>query len=550
MSTGDVKKSSRSPIFSLRYLFFVVIGVAVCALVYFTKSEPAVKPYPLNQIEHDCIRGTFAALTMVGLFVVLIVRSLESSELKHRLQLVLKAGAVILVVLASVMYFYSARGLTRRHYLNFHDLYHYFLGCKYYHEVEYNNFYACHLQADREKSKPRFRERDKVRDLNTYKKSRVKNIRESADCSSFSEERWDEFKRDTDVFGKHSSRRIILDHGYNGTPFSAFIAGGVAQLPEVNYQNLIFVTFIDILGLCILFAVVQWGFGWRIAFLFALFLMVNFADFYFHVSFFRYLWMVTLGIGLACLNKEKYGLSAVFLTASAMLNVFPLLFFAGIGLKLVYSLIKERTLKPRYRTFVVWAVIATIFFGGLSLMHERPIDRYKTFFSNMGMHSGLLTSTRTGFRYNFMFKGELTKEHPRYSYAEKKRDFEEIQIPYNIVVGLILILGAMLVLRLDDFRATVLAGFLLLFMLFSTVVYYYACASVLVLLWAKDINRKRGVGLIALLFGLMVVPYVLWWQTEYRMFINNTVLTAVFTLYLLVTFCYFIKETRLFSRDA
>jgi hypothetical protein len=531
-------------------MVFIFIGISCCLLAYFTRDEPAPRPSFMTSTQNDYIRGAISAIVTMGLGLLILIKTFKPVLLKGRLRVGLKVSAVLVVIVAGFVYFYSARGLTRRHYLNFHDLYHYYLGAKFFPETSYNDFYACHLQADQSRSHPRHKDKDKVRDLSNYKILEAKEIREKADCSRFSKERWEQFRADTRFFDKYSGKKVMRDHGYNGTPFHAFFASKIAGLVSANYKNLVLISFVDIMALCILFAVLVWGVGWKLSFCFSTFLFVNFADFYFHVSFGRYWWLMTLGIGLAFLYRKKYAPSAVFLVASAMLNVFPLLFFAGIGLKIVFSLVTRRHLESCYKTFVVWAFMASVVFGGISMMHDRPLERYQVFFNNMGMHSSLLTSSRIGFQYNTMFKGEVTEDSPNYSYKQKRQDLKDIAVPYGILVGLILLFGAAIIVRLDDFRATILGGFLLFFMLFSTVAYYYAVASVLVLLWTKNIQSKRGLGFVALLFGLMGLVYVFWWQSGYRAFLNNTVLTAMFTIYLAVTMIYLAFETQLLGSSS
>lgn len=524
---------------------FVFIGAAICALAYRYESEAGPPPFELTTYESDYLRGVVAAVTALGLVALLAIRRYKPTMLDEQFLTRAKAAVILLVIAGSLIYFYAPRGIARRHYLNFHDLYHYFLGLKYYPEVSYNNFYACHLQADQERPRPRYRARDRVRDLNDYRRRRASDILAQADCSAFSEERWREFRHDIDLFDRFMGRRALLDHGYNGTPFHALVGGTIANIPEVTYSSLVVLTFVDILMLSLLFAVLVWGFGWPAAVLFALFLFSNFADFYFHVSFFRYSWFFTLGIGLACLHRERYAPAAVFLTASAMLNVFPLLFSAGLVLKIVVSWLKEKSLTPHHKTFVTWAVASTILFGALSVTHDEPLERYRSFFSNMSMHSPKLTTKRIGFRYNFMYRGEITEDSPQISYDTKAEDFRRIRVPYTIIVALILALGAALALRLDDFRATVLMGFLLFFILFSTVAYYYAVASVLVLLWARELDKNRGVAFMILLFGLMATVYLFWWQTQFRKFVNNHVLTMLFTVYLAAVMYAYARETGL-----
>jgi hypothetical protein len=83
-------------------------------------------------------------------------------------------------------------------------------------------------------------------------------------------------------------------------------------------------------------------------------------------------------------------------------------------------------------------------------------------------------------------------------------------------------------------------------MLFSTVAYYYACAALLVLIRAGELRRARGVLLTALLFALMAVDYVIWDTTRFRLFLDNTVLSGLFTIYLAVVLGVLARSTGLF----
>lgn len=534
----------------LAALFFLLLSAGLCALIWSTEvPEPRNESVPVTAFQSDGLRGVVAGVTVLGLLVVVALRRFRPKLLEGRLRTALKVAAVLLVIFGSLVYFYIPRGVARPEYLNHHDLYHYFLGLKYYPEVSYENFYACHLKADHERSRPRYRDRDAVRDLLTYEVRRAKDIRPRADCSHFTPERWREFNHDIDYFDRHMARTTLTDQGYNGTPFHALVAGAISQLPEVDRRGLIAATFVDVVGLCALFAVLSWAFGWEIAFLVALFQFANFADFYFHVSFFRYWWLITLGVGLACLHKKRYGAAAVFLVVSAMLNVFPLLFVTGIALKILVQLVRERRLAPHYKTFVAWAAAATVICGAASMVHDRPVERYDTFFSKMHVHSRLLSAKRIGFQYAFMYRGEITEQDRNTSYDRKERDLRDMRVVFRLIVGAILIFAAFVIVRLDDVQAAVLSGFLLFFLLFSTVAYYYASAAFLVLLWAGELRRSRGALLTALLFALMGVVYVAWEETRFREFVNNTVLTGIFTLYLAVVLAVLARSTGL-ARDA
>ena len=533
---------------------FVILGVYLCVMIYKTDAEIGPPPFELSAAGTDYLKGAAAGLAALGLITLILVQRFRPQWLEGatKIKAAFKVAAVLLIVYGALAYFYSNRGLAQRDFLKFHDLYHYYLGLKYFPEVGYNDFYECHLRADQERRRPRFRDRDRVRDLDTYRIRTAREIRRGADCSGFSEERWEEFRHDIDVFDRYTHRGVLRDHGYNGTPFHARVAGAIANLPEVSHENLLLMSFIDIFGLCLLLAVLCWGFGWQGAFLFALILFTNFADrFYFiSASFFRYQWLITLGLGLACMKRQRYGAAAVLMVLSAMLNVFPLLYFAGLGIKMLFQLVRERRLEKKYKTFLAWATGATVICAALSLTHDRPVERYETFFSNMSMHSGLLTRSRIGFRYNFMYRGEVTEDDPRYSYSRKAEELRRLYPIYIPLTAVILVLGLLIARRLDDVRASVLSGFLLFFMIFSTVEYYYASAAVLALLWVDELHLKRGKALAALFFALMGSAYLIWSHSQYLRFMNNHVLSGLFTIQLAATLIYFARTTGMIGKHS
>jgi hypothetical protein len=415
-------------------LLFLVLGVGISILISITDGSPTRNENDWSVYDNDAATGVIAGLVCLGLLLVVAIERFKSSLLSDGNKRILKVVAVLLVAAGASTYFYTARAVAQIRYPKTWDSYHYFLGAKYFRELGYNNLYACHVLADSQQRRPKYAPNDRIRDLENYRTIRVRQALQGAEevCSNaFSDERWEEFKRDTRLFDRYNIKRVINDHGYNGTPLHAVIAGGLAQIPEVTWENLVRVSFIDIIGLSIMFAVVVWAFGWKVAFLFALFFFTNFADRFGYIgaSYFRYQWMVTLGIGLALLKKEKYAASAVFITLSAMLNVFPLLFFSGIGAKIAHKFYKERRFDPNHKTFLIWAIGATLVFGGISLMQERNIHNYSQFLSNMSRHSALLTKSRIGFQYNFHFRGEIREDNPNTSFERKAEDLKKIRIP-------------------------------------------------------------------------------------------------------------------------
>src|SRR5262245_31595611 len=106
-------------------------------------------------------------------------------------------------------------------FVQIHEHYHYYLGAKYFPELEYTRLYQCTALADIEAGFHPAMAREWIRDLSTNQLRPVQAIvSEPAACTShFTAARWEMFKRDVAWF---RSRRTpeqwniaLVDHGFN-----------------------------------------------------------------------------------------------------------------------------------------------------------------------------------------------------------------------------------------------------------------------------------------------------------------------------------------------
>lgn len=514
--------------------FYVLLGVALCGLVYLTEREPDVGPLPLSDGENDQLVGFVSGLTALVLGVQLAVSRWRPAWLLGRLRRAAPIVVALGVLFAAGLYFYSGRAVAQRNYPKFWDSYHYLLGAKYEPELGYSELYRCHLVADAERVRPRFAADAEVRDLDTSAPSTAIEQREKADCSRFTPERWAEFRHDLDLFDRFTSRDALGDRGYNGTPFHATVAGALARLPTLTYSSVLALTFLDILGLCLMLAGFSWAFGWELAALSALFLFTNYNDRFDHIgaSYFRYVWLVCLGLGLSFLHRRRAGAAAALLTASAFLNVFPVLYLGGLGVKAAWTLARERRIDPFHRRFFAWATAATLVWGGLSLATARPVERYQAFFAQMETHAPLLTRNRVGARYLLLWEGEVKNGDGAGNYTEKQERLERLRPAYVALVVVGLGLGAWVLIGLGDLQATILAGFLSFFLGFSTVEYYYASAVVLVPFWAGQLGTRRARAMLTATFAMSALVMLAWNLTHYPRFCSNYASTAMYGAWL------------------
>ena len=536
-------------------LVFGALALVVVLLVVLLETEPfsgGEKPVLdefLSGLRHHNLLLMFVSgIAALSLFV----HAFGPSRLRRHgtLRRVTAVLGTLLILFSGFVYLYARHGISSRDYPHLHDSYHYLLGAKYFDELGYFDLYSCTFVADQE-SLRKFSPEISIRSLKTYRYVPAKLSAASVDCHAlFTPERWEEFKSDVAVFSsRYLLIRALRDRGYNGTPFHTFVAGTLARFVPLDFASLNYLALIDVLGLCGLMAVIWSVFGWRVGLLFALFFFVNFSDRFVFIggSYLRYMWMVTLGLGLAMLHRKRYGLAGGLIAVSALFNVFPVLFLIGPGLKALVVWIRTRKLPLHYRRFIVAALAVALIGSGLGLTHGKGVDNYRDFFSFIGMHSEKLTFSRTGFQYDFLFRGEITRDDPDHSYMRKWMELKRISPWVHGLAAFVLLLGFTIAVRLDDVEAAVLGGFLCFFFLFGTVEYYYAVAAVLILLWHRRLGDRAGPAFVGLLFGLTTLTYAAYYKTGFIEFCNNTLMSIGLTSYLLGTLVYLGFDTGLWS---
>jgi hypothetical protein len=487
-------------------------------------------------------------LATVGFAVYLIARKKLASR-RHQVRRVGMLGLAGLVLAGSFVYFYGHRGIITPGYPVLYDDFHYYTGPKYYEEFGYFRFYDCVVEADAQ-GKRTIKPDKKVRDLEDYSYITAAESQRRFDCEKeFSPARWREFRKDLHFFVRRTSRAFLgialADRGYNGTPFHTFVAGSIANTGAASHEFLLGAALIDVCALLLMMVLVVRSFGWKLGLLFALFFFTNWVDRYWFIGggFCRYLWMASLGCGLAMLNERRHFVAGILIAGSAMLNAFPVLFLAGIGVKVVLGLVRKKGISGEHRRFVAGVGLATVLFGGLSISHGEGWRNYEGFFQNMGGHSELITMSRIGFKYDFLYRGEVYEEEATYPISDKVRELRQMA-PLVYGLGIAFVgLAAWAGSRLDDTKATILVGYSAFFFLFGTVEYYFAAGAIVMLLWHGGPRGPPRAWLIWLPFPLMFLVHWGWHVSRYVGFANNTVMSMGLTVYLVAVIGYFSWKT-------
>ncbi|MFH1067959.1 MAG: hypothetical protein V1746_08700 [bacterium] len=458
-----------------------------------------------------------------------------------------------LMLFSGFTYFYIFRGVCQRDFLKNWDLYHYFLGPKYFNELGYTGIYGTSLAATQEMGLRL--PGGYATDLDNYSVATVEEAMQRFNFkNNFTPERWDQFKQELHFFYSTHGRRVFgrmcNDHGYNGSPGHTVFAQFWANLIPVNYRNMTLVSLIDIALLFAAFALVCHSFGWRLGALFFIFYCVNFTNRYDPVggSFMRYAWIAALVAGVCMLKLKKPSLGGALIGLSAMLNIFPVVFAGGIGVKMIFQFLKEKRFAREHLRFVggFLAACALVFLLTLTLRGGHGLKTWRDFLHKMSIHSSRLTQDRIGFPYLFVYHGEITPEDSQVSYRQKQRELDAMKPFFWAIVGGVLVLTALAASKLDDATASVLVGVMTIFLIFSLVRYYYAVAALLMLLWHGQLKKRGGFIGVVLLFLMMAIAFYAWQKTGYRKFVHNTVMSFSLAVCLAYTLGYFAYTQKLF----
>src|SRR6187399_1672313 len=220
-------------------------------------------------------------------------------------------------VLAFFVYFDFGNPNTRYpEYYHRHELYHYYLGSKYFKEIGYTRLYECSLIAEVENGRLDQVKNREVRDLtvNLIKPvSETYILKDPSQCKKhFTDERWNTFKREVDWF-YHSAagsywEGMQKDHGYNPPPVWSMTGkffGSFAPAGDAYFKILAGIDILFHIGAVVMFG---WAFGWRAMAVATVFWGCNApANFYWTGgAFLRQDWIFLLIACLCLLRKRKF----------------------------------------------------------------------------------------------------------------------------------------------------------------------------------------------------------------------------------------------------
>jgi hypothetical protein len=244
--------------------------------------------------------------------------------------------------------------------LNFHyygfvhkwEVFHYYVGGKYLPELGYTRLYACTAAVDAEDGLDLGAA--VMRDLRDNRLVPASTLLErSEECRArFSPERWRAFGHDTRFFrealGEPGWLGVRRDHGYNGTPAWAVVAGLLARSGPASWTQIGLLTALDVLLILATLLVIGRVFGLEAACLAAGFWGVNTLSVWGWTGggFLRYDWVLWLVVGVAALRGGRPGTAGFALGYAALLRVFPAFAIGAVALKAAVEAASQRSLAP------------------------------------------------------------------------------------------------------------------------------------------------------------------------------------------------------------
>ncbi len=359
-----------------------------------------------------------------------------------------------------------------------HDFFHYYMGAKYFDELGYYGLYYAVVLADKESPEPTIKLQHIRHPETLLYAMPMEEALEQARRDvrpKFSDARWEEFNNDLNYFKSRALPewldKIVFDAGVNSPPTWVAIASPIANLFPLTPDWLGFSPFFDPAEIPALFDIALLGIA--LFFVYRTFGLVGISIFFIALgtnqlvnyawnigSFFRYIWLSALIMGLCMLEKKHFLAAGIFFGIAAAERIFPVFFGIGAGLALYFAWMQNAKSRKDFFDFSIGAVASVAVLVLLSFAVV-GFGAWKDFFENINEHGHIFFTNHIGFKRLAVF---------------------DDWVPVTV-----LILGAtaFCAWKLRPAEAAMVIGSTCLFMLAMPANYYYIFLALLPMLWLR-----------------------------------------------------------------
>ncbi len=294
-----------------------------------------------------------------------------------------------------------------------HDVFHYFIGAKYFPSLGYDLLYDCASIAEAEAGFPQRVGLRPMRDLRTdYMVAGTEALRHTKECHrAFSEVEWHDFVRDVRVFANASVVSewiaVLKDHGFNASPAWIAPARALSRRLRASSPWVIgwgasafsgVVPALDPLLLALAFGAAVWGFGIVPASFAAIVFACNpLAEFsWIGGGFLRQLWFASLVIALALLRRRQWALGGAGLGIATALQLFPVVCLAGVAALGAVDLVQRRRVDARVSRVLAAGVTTLVLLAPLSAWGSGRSRAWSEFVINTRKHAATPSGNLVG----------------------------------------------------------------------------------------------------------------------------------------------------------
>jgi len=366
------------------------------------------------------------------------------------------------------------------------EMYHYFLGAKYFPELGYDGLYMASVEAQRE-SGSKYQIQDFIRDLPSNRVRPMTELRPHAAevRSRFTDERWRRFVADHDYF-LVSTYPVInffrYDHGYNPPPNWTFAGQLVSRWLTAGEASLQGIAMLDFLLLAVSFAAIYRTFGARVACLGLLIFGLG-APWRFDWTggaFLRNDWFALLALGLCALKRERFLAAGMLIGYSASLRVFPAAFLVGPAVLAVGEAVRRKPIRwfLRLSAGVAMSLFLAFFLG--CLVGNGP-SAWPEFFRNIRQHHQSASPNSVGLKSVVLMDAAVKARHQADSSLlesiagwDRRMDrVVENRRPLIVVASMVFVLMVILAMRNRTVVEVSAMGVALVFGIMAPSCYYF-----------------------------------------------------------------------------